>query len=198
MLVGVTGKAYSGKDTFYEAVSNIQPCTRIAFADTLKNAATEIFGFDVAQLHGPLKEEIDPYWDTSARDILIRFGEGMRQLMGEDVWVKSAFRKPMPEDQAVIVTDVRFPNEADYIRERGGLIVQIVREYGPVCGYPDSPSETAMDRYAPIDLRIVNNSSRRNMLAVCQQAFRWAQNYTPVPGLGPSVWQAHEFNYEYP
>lgn len=44
-----------------------------------------------------------------------------------------------------IITDVRFPNEADIIKEKGGLLIRIE---SPRCNYDDThSSETALDNY---------------------------------------------------
>lgn len=56
--------------------------------------------------------------------------EAVRNIVGEDTWVNIAMRKiveQLDEGHNVVVTDVRFPNEAERIREVGGHIWRVVR-----------------------------------------------------------------------
>jgi dephospho-CoA kinase len=49
-IIGITGKKFSGKDTLGDYFVNNHGYIRLAFADALKNACAEIFGFDFEQL----------------------------------------------------------------------------------------------------------------------------------------------------
>lgn len=99
-----------------------------------------------------------------ARRFLQRLGDGVRQFDPE-FWVRTgmAATARLREDSTtmyrwgsevirqvgptpVVITDVRYPNEADAIREAGGTLIRIVRP-----GVDDGdthPSETALDGYA--------------------------------------------------
>lgn len=59
-----------------------------------------------------------------------------------------------------VITDVRFPNEADAIKERGGIVVRINRFHSVVRDHniPEHPSETALDNYS-FDYVIDNDGS---------------------------------------
>ncbi len=170
-VIGLSGYARTGKDTAAKYLRELG-FKRVAFADTLRNAA---YALDPVIGEGySLQEVIDDYgWDGykntpfagEVRRILQRLGtEVGRNLIGEDVWVAATFDN-LPCDKYV-VTDVRFPNEADYIRERyDGIIIRIERPgVGPI---NDHPSETALDDY-DFDFVINNDGSeadlRRNLL----------------------------------
>ena len=59
-----------------------------------------------------------------------------------------------------VITDVRFPNEAAYIRQRGGLLVRVTRPgTGPVNGHE---SESALDN-EDFDVHILNDGSREDL-----------------------------------
>lgn len=67
-----------------------------------------------------------------------------RGIMGDDVWLEVADKK-MTVGQRYVISDVRFQNEADWIKDHGGMLVKVVRPgYGPVnahasdAGLPDS------------------------------------------------------------
>lgn len=128
ILIGLVGKAGAGKDTFAMQFGSAR--TALAFASYLKESLRAIFGFSHAQLYGNKKEEIDQRWGISPREAMTKFGtEIMQGWMGADFWVKrmeymldSCSTYPL-----LILTDVRFPLEAEMIKRRGGYLVEIVR-----------------------------------------------------------------------
>lgn len=61
MLIAITGRARSGKDTTADLILKHRPrAQRIAFADPLKAFVREVFDFSDEQMHGALKETQDP------------------------------------------------------------------------------------------------------------------------------------------
>lgn len=104
------------------------------------------------------------------RRFLQRLGDGVRQFDPE-FWLRAGltqawtYRHGYPESQpagvigmfrprSVVITDVRYPNEADAIREAGGILVRIVRP--GVADGDTHASETALDDYDAN--RTVNNA----------------------------------------
>ena len=86
-----------------------------------------------------------PGWDMTVREFLQRVGtEGIRNGVHEDAWVNALFSDYYNQDQWII-TDCRFPNEANAIKDRGGKIVRIVRP--GVSAVNAHPSETALDEW---------------------------------------------------
>jgi hypothetical protein len=105
---------------------------KYSFALPLKRAAAEMFGLPLERfLDGDDREIEDPFWGISPRRILQLLGtEGGRELFREDIWIKRAeleLRKYQEADTGMVVADVRFPNEAQWIREMGGLLIHVVR-----------------------------------------------------------------------
>jgi hypothetical protein len=126
MIIGLIGYARSGKDTCARFLRD-EGFTTMHFAEPLKNAAAEIFGFTHEQLYGALKEVIDPFWGFSPREALQRLGtEGGRKVFGENLWQRALMRKLHPDGNFAIA-DVRFPNEAQAILEAGGHLVRVIR-----------------------------------------------------------------------
>lgn len=155
LIVGFSGRAKSGKSTAANAVgrwltSNYEiPSTVGAFADPIREIG-RIFGFTNEQLnYQEFKEKVDERWGISPRKFMQLVGSEMfRTHIGQDVWIKHMFDIGIPKwvyfvrnhsvyalDKecaakpvyACMIGDVRFKNEADAIRERGGLIVRINR-----------------------------------------------------------------------
>ena len=172
-LVGLIGRARSGKDTAAAALVEERGFTRLAFADPLREIALALDPFvgspalpgDLAPFRGVrLSTAIDALgWERAkdtipeVRRLLQRLGtEGGRAVLGENVWVDAAFAKVTATDGPVVFTDVRFPNEADAIREAGGLLLRVVRPgVAPVAAHA---SETALDGYE-VDADVWNDGT---------------------------------------
>lgn len=138
MIVGLAGYAGAGKDAAGAAFVH-QGFTRRAFADPLKDIALRI-GWDGAK-------------DDTGRRLLQDLGVAAREVLGPDVWVNAALADLPPD---VVVTDVRFPNEARAIQELGGRLVLVTRPgLGPV---NDHVSET-LPAIWDFDHELVNDGS---------------------------------------
>ncbi len=104
----------------------------------------------------------DFYHQTTVRDFLQLLGtDAIRNGLHSNAWVNAlmADYKPAKMDQYHpsnwIVTDVRFPNEAEAIKDRGGVIIRIDRPgVEPVNAHP---SEVALDNW-DFDYKIANVS----------------------------------------
>lgn len=101
-----------------------------------------------------LRDVIDRYgWDgyketpysQEIRELLQRLGtEAGRQTLWDSIWIDAALHDLDPNGNYV-VTDVRFPNEAEAITQRGGRLVRIIRDgVGPANSHA---SETSLDDY---------------------------------------------------
>lgn len=110
--IGLIGLAGSGKDAAADALEKTH--YRYAFAGRLKSIA-RLFGWDGQK-------------DERGRALLQDLGMAGRKY-DQDIWVNGIKRLLGPEvlKSKLVFTDVRFQNEADYIRSIGGTIVRIVR-----------------------------------------------------------------------
>jgi hypothetical protein len=166
--IGVAGYARAGKDTVGEVLVG-QGYRRASFAARLKELArtvdpvvsavrSVVIAGEIAQAR--ISDVVDVYgWETAkdkfaeVRPFLQRLGTGVRDLIGADVWVDLAF-KAIPDGARVVFTDVRFPNEAEAIRNLGGQVWRVTRpNVGPANGHA---SETALDDYE-FDVTIRND-----------------------------------------
>jgi len=132
IVFGITGRKRSGKDTLGERLVCEHGFIRIAFADALKEACIDIFGFTREQVYGDdLKEVIDDYWGYSPREVFQKVGtELFRESIssthvlpkiGKNIWVRTVERKIMnlasQGHRRFVITDVRFPNELAFLTE---------------------------------------------------------------------------------
>jgi len=165
MIIGLTGKSGAGKDTVAKILCDEFGFTRIAFADKIKAAAREIFGFSQEQLHGAEKDKTDPFWGCRPSTVLQLLGvECIRNgfagtVIGRDVWIKAAMRD-METSKSYVFTDVRFTNEAKRLTDIEGKILRITR-HAHVSERAAHVSETAMDGYHCDE--IVNDGSLNDL-----------------------------------
>lgn len=134
MIIGITGKKGSGKDSFakeleYAFISEAIFPARLAFADPIKEGLMAMFGVDC---YTEDKEAIAPGMDVSIRYLMQTLGtEWGRQMIGDNVWINRTMQRidfiRGHDEGAFIVTDVRFDNEAMAIYDQGGVVVEIVR-----------------------------------------------------------------------
>lgn len=99
----------------------------------------------------------------TVRELLQKLGtEGLRTGLHENVWLNALFADYTP-DSKWIITDVRFPNEAESIKSRGGIIIRVDRP--GLKALNNHPSEKSMDDYK-FDYRITNSSSLENLMPI--------------------------------
>jgi hypothetical protein len=178
-IIGITGKKFSGKDTTGEYLIDKYNYKRFAFADVIKDICKTIFGFDDEQLHGNKKETVDEYWDTTPRELLQFIGTDLfrNQIgtvlpkIGENIWVEVLKKKIIDRlknnpDEKIVVTDVRFQNELQMIKDLGGCIVRINRTSEINISNENSSnvhiSESFIDDFA-VDYDILNNGSLEDL-----------------------------------
>lgn len=130
MIIAISGKKGHGKDMLGSILIDEYNFKRDYFARPIKESAKRIFGFTEEQVNGSLKEEIDKYWGFSPRWAIQQIGTDLfRENIDKDVWIKSLKRRIKKFDKdLIVITDARFPNEVDAIRELGGIVFRIKRE----------------------------------------------------------------------
>jgi hypothetical protein len=135
--IAFIGRMRSGKDTAGARLVEHHGYTRLAFADPLKDMALALNPI-VEVCHDGEYERLadlvkDWGWEGAksypeARRILQHMGQGIR-AMDPDFWVRVLREKwdHIPADRPIVVTDVRYRNEADFLRTHGFKLVRIVR-----------------------------------------------------------------------
>lgn len=118
---------------------------KVSFASPLKAHVRHFFEMTTDHTDGALKEIVDPRWNKSPRQIMIDIGQYYRAY-DPLFWVKRAFAS-LPK--LAVISDVRFVNEADHIRNNGGIIVRLERDpaLNIYKGVINDISETQLDDY---------------------------------------------------
>jgi len=138
MLIGVCGKARSGKDEFTNILRIEYKYIQYFFAKPVKDACKVIFDLTDEQLYGDLKEVIDERWNITPREMLQTFGtEIMQYEFGNKLpafkdkiyrsfWVEK-FKNwyNANKDMNIVISDVRFEHELKALRELNAVIVKV-------------------------------------------------------------------------
>lgn len=141
MIIGICGFIGSGKDTVADYLVNFHEFRRESFASTLKDAVSSVFGWDRTLLEGRTKEarewreEVDQWWaerldmpTLTPRWVLQYWGtEVCRRGFHDDIWIASLENKLRNSKDSVVISDCRFPNEIQSIRNAGGKIIWVKR-----------------------------------------------------------------------
>ena len=174
IIIGLSGKMGSGKD--YIASKYIIPfftsksinCIQWSFADQIK--------VNVMAKRNIAFNDVYISKTKATRTLLQHEGtENGRDIIGKDIWINyfDAWRQILTARgiKVLITSDVRFSNEAEYIKSQGGLLIKIVapgrneqrlqnETGGDVDDYhriKNHASECDLDFYPEFDLEINND-----------------------------------------
>lgn len=173
-LIGLTGYAQVGKDTLASILVEKYGYRRIAFADTIRTFLYEVNPMVGCSPSGYLKDLVNLVgWDKAKQEPQVRrllqdTGVAARTLLGEDVWISAALADLDPTEK-VVVTDVRFKNEAEMIRLLGGQLWRIKRFNTNAVN--DHVSEIDLDGYA-VDQIFLNNGTLEDLEVLIQTRMR--------------------------
>lgn len=192
-IIGVTGRKREGKDTVGGILHRRWtwgPVTGMAFADPLKVMAAELYGLTHEQLHGNEKETPLPAWNgLTPRVIMQRLGAEVARSIHPDTWVRHLLRRAEAwaaqfQDGSVaplvIVTDVRYQNEARHIIDAGGEVWRVVRTALDAPLDPH-PSEAEIP-YLPVHETLYNSFGLNHLDTVVEAAI--ARHRQRAGGLG--------------
>jgi len=174
-IIGLTGKKRSGKDTVADHLVAKYGFIKLSFAGPLKEACKTLFQFTDEQVHTDKKEEPDEFWNVSPRVVLQFIGTDVfRNQMSEIIpniegnfWVTLAEKRCIElvkqnKDVKIVISDVRFQNEAEMINRLGGKVIKIIRP--SLNSVDEHISETGIDSINIIDYNIVNDNTIDEML----------------------------------
>ena len=127
-LIGIAGRARSGKDTVANFIIAAVGGYRYSFADPIR-AMLAPLGIDMADPYWHArKEEPIPALGVSPRRMMQTLGtEWGRNLINPDLWLVMAHQRLLRNGPGMVISDVRFENEAAWIRKHGGRIIHVIR-----------------------------------------------------------------------
>lgn len=137
MIIGICGHARNGKDSVAHVFKDLWGFEHRSFAKPLKDACKFIFDWSDEEIEGRLKDVEDVRWGITPRLAMqligTEFGQYMlceksekfKVVVGRNLWVKRCLDDA--GDKNIVISDVRFPHEADAIRSKGGIIIRVIR-----------------------------------------------------------------------
>jgi hypothetical protein len=144
MIIGIAGFIGSGKDTAANYFVAQHGFKRDSFAGALKDAVAAVFGWDRELLEGltpearAWREQVDSWWakrlnmpNLTPRWVLQYWGTDVcRKAFHDDIWIAALENRLRQRVGHTVISDVRFPNEIQAIRNAGGVLLWIKR--GPL------------------------------------------------------------------
>jgi hypothetical protein len=156
-VIGIAGPARAGKDTICRLIIAHIGGYRYSFADPIRAMLKAGFGIDMS----------DPYWIENKENVIPALGKSPRQLMqtlgtewgremvNKDLWLILGLNQIASTGPGMIIPDVRFQNEADWVRKHGALI-HVRRDAAPVVAAHESEAGITPLEHEPV---FINNST---------------------------------------
>ncbi len=174
MIIGLTGKARSGKDSVRQILERTYGFEGFSFAGALKQAMTPLFGLpEKYVLNEDNKELPIPGWPelTLRRAMQLLGTEAMRGTFGHDFWIRR-LKREIYGRRMVVVSDVRFDNEAEALRNIGAAIVEVRRPGAGLESIAGQHISEAGVSPELIHLTLLNDSSLAQLQLNTEKMFR--------------------------
>lgn len=189
LLIGLTGAAGAGKTTVAQHLEAEWAFAHIAFADPIVDmigALLSTAGIDEPYcIERGLKEQPVPGLGFSYRHMAQTLGtEWARHMLAEDFWLRVARMRlaaPAMAGENVVISDVRFENEAAFIRSLGGRIVRVDRARTDLPAVRDHASEQGARRIMP-DTELLNFGSKATLHDQIDRMIEWLRGQQPQRG----------------
>lgn len=166
--VALLGKSRSGKDTVAGFLAKHAGYTRLAFADRLKGAALRTNPWITYETNADWDDSLSAVrladlvqrlgWERAkdqfpeVRRLLQEYGQTVRE-MDPRFWIRPVATQLMNGtvwNMPAVVTDVRYRNEVDTLRELGAVVVRVIRPGAGLSGEAaNHSSETELDDLEP-------------------------------------------------
>ena len=140
MIIGITGHIGSGKTTLANFLHE-KGFVEVSFADAIKQIGL-ILGFSHDEMYGTQEQKlsINSDYQISGRQFLQKFGTDIgRNLVADitgmkfkyNIWIDVCMKKCrelLSKGENVVISDIRFVDEAKAVKELGGIIIALSRE----------------------------------------------------------------------
>lgn len=178
LLIGLTGVALSGKDSLADCLSKMFGYVKLGFSDALWNLALTLNPW--LRVYGIFPVKLS--WLASrysytkckefpaVRKYLQWLGtDAIRNHLGQDAWI-NALRPRVEairnEGRHVVITNVRFQNEGEFVLDSDGTVVLVER---PGKGPVNNHISDAGLAFPMAEFRIVNDHTLRELAACAEQ-----------------------------
>lgn len=223
IVVGLTGKSGAGKDAVANMLVEDHGFTKMSFAGPVKRMVRTldpIVGYDAYQdcncgdeLCGPIIDAVrltDLYgmgyddetikespWADEVRDLWQRFGTDVMRAEDKNYWVDKAAKAVLESnDDRIVLTDVRFPNEAEMILSLGGpftfddslfipdIVTSLWQISRPESGVEDDHESESYAGLLDEELQIINSGTLEELAEAAATALEFViDDVIPNTGL---------------
>lgn len=186
MIIGLTGRYLSGKDTIADHLVAKYNFRKVGFSDVMYDAVAGLMDITVEEASSPdefkryAKVSIEKYNEEGKfenglgfftwREFLQRFGTEMgRNVFGQDFWCDMFAKKYLMVPQNLVIRDVRFNNEANLLKSmelNTSHIWQVIRP-----GFEGDSHESELGIHeAYIDADVENTGTIEELLELIDKA----------------------------
>lgn len=173
-IIGLCGYAGSGKDTLARILCDDCGFVQVSFADKVREVLMHLDPFlpeagayvsDLVEKEG---YECAKRRYLSFRKWLVKIGHGMRTIVNDRVWIDAADLSTKIADgkTMVVVSDVRYANEAATIRDLGGKVWYIFR---PGCDAATPEEKDSITMIRNFDAVITNSGMIDDLRATVRE-----------------------------
>lgn len=166
MIIALTGRAFSGKDTVGAYLSRAHNFAQFAFADPIREGLKSMMYLDDSHFKPENKEVVVPWIGQSPRQLMQTIGtEWGRNLVASDIWVRIMAQRlyhAMRASDDVVITDLRFFTEVEMVKQMSGQIWQINRPDADTTEHSQHQSETEASQIVPD--RVITNDGTLEQL----------------------------------
>lgn len=178
MIIGISGRMRHGKDVIAQRLVHQWGFASLPFASALKVEVFKRLPRTLRFLHGLscdcpgteacIQDLLNVRKPPGVRELLQEYGTEIRRQDDPDYWTKR-WRDAAGKHRRVVAPDARFFNEAQAIKDAGGLLWRVVRP-GLESASGLHGSETTMDAWQSWDAVIINNGSIEDLWAKVDDA----------------------------
>lgn len=192
-IVGLVGLIGSGKGTVGQYLVENHGYIETSFAKSLKDTVAAAFCWPRELLEGDTvesrewREQVDPWWSKKlGRPVTPRWAlqyigtDVFRMHFNTNIWTWNVEKQILNHNNDVVITDARFPNEVNLLREMGGKIIWVRKpelpewydaamsqnknlSYDMTKHYPDIHQSEWAWIGTPIDTTIINDGTIKDL-----------------------------------
>lgn len=172
IIIGLMGKKDTGKSEVANYLMEKHDFGCAAYADNLKYKLADLLNIPIDDFYPQTEEdrkrrenEVLPKIGRTIRQLMQIYGDGCREMLYKEIWIDLMDRllKERFYGSLLVISDVRYVNEADYIRNNGGFIIKITN---PKKRFEDNHvSEIEQDEVGPPFFIIMNDGSLKDLFA---------------------------------
>jgi hypothetical protein len=170
MIIGISGKLGSGKDTVANYIKKKYPqFQNKSFAYKLKQIVSILTSCSMeTTMTQEGKNIYVPEFDMTIGQMQQQIGTNvLRQHFNENVWINALMIELKKLEGDYIITDCRFKNEAQAVKDAGGIMIRVNRPYNPIAENSNRdlthPSETDLDDYTDFDFIVSNDTDLQGL-----------------------------------